>query len=96
MELKYFYGICHLVFNIRNKLLPEWVFSMPTMRQARGEIVNTRNQDSLFIPRTFTDTGARGLSVTGPASWNRLPDGIRNCQTIHSFKNDITKYLLRK
>ena len=96
MELKYFYSICLLVFKIRNKLLPEWVFSMPTVRQARGEIVNTRNQDSLFIPRTFTDNGARGLSVTGPVSWNRLPDGIRNSQNIHSFKNDLTNYLLRK
>lgn len=94
MDKKYFYDVCLLVFKIRNHLLPEWVFSMPTVGQVRSEIVNTRHQDSLYIPRTFTDTGARGLNITGPTLWNQVPIYIRNCQTINSFKNRLSQYLL--
>ena len=94
VEIKYFYDICVLVFKIKNHLLPEWVFSMPTVRQVRGEIINTRHQDSLYIPRRFTDTGARSLNVIGPTIWNQVPANVRNCQSIHSFKNHLMKYLL--
>ena len=96
MEMKYFYDICLLVFKINNNLLPEWLFSLPTVNQARAENINTRHQNSLFVPRTFTDTGARSLNVVGPSFWNRLPLDIRNCQTISSFKSNLIKHLVKK
>ena len=67
MEMKYFYDVCLLVFKINNNLLPEWLFSLPTVNQAWAENINTRHQNSLFVPRTFTDTGARSLNVVGPS-----------------------------
>ena len=94
VETKYFYDICVLVFKIRHNLLPEWVFSLPTVEQVRSDIVNTRHQGSLYIPRTRTDTGARNLNVIGPTLWNQIPNDTRNCQTMRTFKHQLNKYLL--
>ena len=94
--LKYFYDICILMFKIRNNLVPEWLFSMPTVEDVRGELVITRQNDCLFIPRTRTDTGARALSVRGPSFWNQLPADIRNCHSITSFKTKLFRFLFKK
>ena len=94
--LKYFYDICILMFKIRNNLVPEWLFSMPTVEDVRGELVITRQNDCLFIPRTRTDTGARALSVRGPSFWNQLPADIRNCHNITSFKTKLFRFLFKK
>ena len=95
MDMKYIYDICILVFKICNKSFPEWLFNFPTLGQVRGEIVNTRRNNTLFTPRTRTDFGARAINVVGPTIWNQLPIDIRNCQIVSSFKDYLTKFLLR-
>ena len=96
MDQKFLYDICILIFKIRNKFLPEWLFSLPTVQQIRSEVVNTRYRNNLFVPRTFTDTGARSFNVLGPLSFNRLPDHIKNCGSLSSFRSQLMKHLLQK
>ena len=96
MNEKYFFDICFLVFKIKNKLLPEWLFSLPTVGQIRGDRVNTRNLNALHIPRTHTDTGARAMGVVCPTMWNKLPSDIRECQSISSFKRCLKDFLLKE
>lgn len=96
IEEKYYYDICILTFKIINKMLPEWLFILPTVEETRLEGVTTRQQNLLHVPRTFTDIGARALNITCPTFWNRLPLDIRNCQTISSFKSKLKSYLLRE
>lgn len=45
---------------------PDWLFSLPTVREVRDEPVVTRSDNNLFVPRTATDTGANAFSVRGP------------------------------
>ncbi|MEL6989625.1 MAG: hypothetical protein AAGK97_17580, partial [Bacteroidota bacterium] len=70
MEKSFLYSIRDLVFKIKNKMLPDWLFSFPTIEQSRNNQVNTRNQDMFLIPRVPTDTGARNLIILGPKLWN--------------------------
>ena len=95
MDEKYIYEICILVFKILHKHLPDWLFALPTVAQTRGESFNTRNLDTLYIPRTKTDTGARSLGVIGPKLWNHLPKNITCSQTLSSLKDSLMKFLLR-
>ena len=95
MENKYFYDICTLVFKIVNNQLPNWLFSLPTVEEMRADGVNTRNRESLYVPRIRTNIGARALNVKGPKMWNTLPSDIRSCQTISSFKSKLSKYILQ-
>ena len=94
MDEKYIYDICVLVFKIKNNLLPDWLFSLPTVSQIRPR--NTRQDNSLYIPRTHTDMGARGLRVTGPTFWNSLPEEIKACHSISSFKSHLIDHLLQQ
>ena len=93
MDTKFLFGICLLVFKMKNRLLPEWLFSLPTVNQRRIEIMNTRNQDNYFVPRTFTDIGARAITVMGPKTWNNLPTNIKQCQNMSTFKSLLSKQL---
>ena len=94
MNDKYIFDVCVLVFKIRNKMFPEWLFSLPTVDEMRGGNITTRNQNHLFTQRFTTDTGARCLNVVGPTFWNRLPLDVRNCQTLPLFKGKLTSFLL--
>ena len=94
VDEKYYYDISILTFKIVNNMLPEWLFTLPTIEETRLVGVNTRQQNLLHIPRAVTDLGARALNVTCPTFWNRLPLNIRNSQTISSFKAKLKSYLL--
>ena len=94
LDKKYKFDLCILMFKIINKILPEHLFAMPTVDQMRNNNVNTRNQNSLYVPRTQTDTGARTLNVAGPKQWNLLPMQIRYCQNISTFKSLLKKHFL--
>ena len=95
MDVRYIYKVCLLIFKIHKKLIPDWLFTLPTVGQVRGERINTtRSLDNLFIPRTNTDTGATTLNTVGPKLWNQLPYIIRGSQTISSFKGYLMKFLL--
>ena len=95
MENKYNYDICVLIFKILNNQLPDWLFSLPTVENMRADGVNTRNRESLFIPRTRSNLGARALHVKGPTLWNALPPDIKSCQSIFSFKSKLNNYILK-
>ena len=96
MDAKYIFQICLLVFKIENRIIPEWLFSLPTVNQMRTDTINTRHQNSYFVPRISTDIGARNLTVSGPKLWNVLPTDIKHCQSISTFKSRLLKYLLGK
>ena len=36
------------------------------------------------------------FSVAGPKNWNRLPDFLRETQTLNSFKNGLKTFLFRE
>ena len=96
MDSKYFYDMCILMFKILNGLLPDWLISLPSIAQVREESICTRQRNNLFIPRTFTETGAKAFNVRGPAAWNTLPMIIRNANSILSFKHNLKRYLLEE
>ena len=96
MDAKFVFDICLLVFKIKNRILPEWLFLLPTVNQMRTDTINTRHQNYFYIPRISTDTGARDLTVLGPKLWNVLPTDIRNCQNMSTFKSKLLNYLLEK
>ena len=93
LEKQYFYEICILVFKIRNQLVPSWLFNMPSIADVREELIVTRQNHCLFISQTRTDAGAKALSVGGPSCWNKLPEHIRNCETLSTFKTNLFKWL---
>ena len=94
MDTKYFYDMCVLVFKIIYKIIPDWLFPLQTVGQNRNRDINTRHQNSLYVPRTLTDTGRRNLKIIGPTFWNSLPTEVKTCQTLSSFKSRLFNHLI--
>ena len=42
---------------------------------------NIRQCNSLHMPRTHTDTGAKSIVVREPTLWNKLPDKVKQEQS---------------
>ena len=96
MDDKFLFDICLLIYKMKNRILPEWLFILPTVNQRRNETMITRNRDCYFVPRTFTDIGARAVTVLGPKSWNVLPVSLKQCLNISTFKSKLSKHLKTK
>ena len=96
MDEKFLFDICLLVYKIKHRVLPEWLFSLPTVNQRRNEAINTRNQDYYFVRRTFTDIGTRAITVLGPRSWNVLPASMKQCPNMSNFKSLLSNHLKTK
>ena len=94
IESKVTFDICVFTYKIVNKLLPDWIFPIPHVRNTT--VRYTRQSDDLFVPRRKTDIGARAITVTGPRAWNTLPRNIKDAGTIKTFKEKLKKYLLAK
>jgi hypothetical protein len=47
-------------------------------------------------PAKLSRYGERAFQHAAPKLWNSLPDAIRRCEAIASFKTNIKTYLLTK
>ena len=89
---KYIFDVCIYIFKVINNQLPDWLLTLPTVREYNSRI--TRQLNNLFIPQTRTITGEKAMEVRGPKIWNNLPEEIRNSNGINSFKSKLKRHLL--
>ena len=92
MENKLKYDVCVFVYKVCNNMLPEWLYSFPTVNEIN--IRNTRQNRDLFVSRTNTDMGARAVTIRGPSIWNTLPTEVKDSLSILVFKGKLKKILL--
>lgn len=91
---KFIYDICIYIFKCLNNKIPSWLLSLPRVGDYNTRV--TRQQNNLFVPPTRTLTGDREMGVGGPKLWNSLPEEVKNCVSIHSFKRNLKAHLLHK
>jgi len=53
-------------------------------------------QDLLTVPRCKTAFGCRRFSVAAPRVWNSLPQELRNCETLGTFKKHLKTHLFHQ
>ncbi len=92
IENTYKYEICIMVYNILNESIPNYILSLPNVRDIRP--LPTRQQNQLYVPHTNTTTGDRSALVAAPRLWNSLPACVRNAGTIFSFKRQLLRHFL--
>ena len=82
---------CITVFKVLNGFYPIWYKNFPTVHEVTNSI--TRQQNSLYVPNTRTDAGARSIDVLGPKMWNNLPSNVRDVVNLASFKSRLLNIL---
>ena len=58
------------------------------------EQYNLRNIVPLEIPFSRSTQTKRFIRIRGPQLWNALPESIRGCRTVYTFKKKIKHYFV--
>lgn len=90
----------------RTKAKAKYMFRIVNgMAQACLTDLFTRKQDvtnyslrgsstSLQLPLPKTESGKKSFSYDGAKVWNSIPENLRNCKSVSSFKAEITTHTL--
>jgi len=63
------------------------IFSFLSYRPSRS--LCSANRNLLLIPPHTTNFSRRTFSFVAATVWNKLPTGIRECNTLHTFKHRL-------
>ena len=72
------------VYNVINKRLPQWLFTLPIMSDMNEYAVNWQ-QHQLSVPKCNTCLGAQSLQVAEPSFWNSLPSYVKAVNSLPFF-----------
>ena len=83
------------MYKCMNNLAPSYLSQLFTKRSQTHSFL-TRNRDSLQLPRCRTALAQQSFVFRGVTIWNSLPEELRICCSIVSFKNQLKSELLSK
>ena len=81
-------SLVYKFFNGHSPIYMDHVFS-PTNQ--RG-IETRRSFQKLALPSRKSVPGQRSLSYKGPSLWNELPQHLKTCTSINSFKHALKRH----
>jgi len=86
------YKLCVLVFNCVHGTAPRYLQEVicPVENIESRRCLRSASSADLTVPATRRSTlGDRAFAVAGPRVWNTLPDAIRRCSSLDSFKRSL-------
>ena len=92
------YKILMLTYKSYHGIGPGYLQQMIVKHQAKHEgLRSAQHQDLLVIPLTRSKTfGNRSFAVVAPLLWNALPNNIRTCNDLLTFKKNLKMYLFNQ
>ena len=81
------------MYKCMNGLAPSYLSELFCKRSSVHSY-NTRNSDHLQIPLCRTALAQKSFSYRGACTWNSLPDEVRNCKSVSSFKRKLKLNLM--
>ena len=100
IQQRIIYKLCLLVFRCLRGEAPAYLCEMLTPLSGVHHLRPLRSaaHGNLHIPRTRTRTfSPRSFSVSGPSSWNKLPDNLKNIElTLQVFKSQLKTHLFHQ
>ena len=81
-----YYHTALCTFRIRRSKEPEYLHN----------IMNTNNRaDKIIVPNSTLSLAMKSYCFRGANDWNRLPENIRNCPRISSFKQQLKGWIFK-
>ena len=96
MEQRIIFKILLLTFKALNNLCPSYISDLlETYKPTRSLRSSSRNL--LTIPRSkLKSYGDRAFSVCAPKLWNDIPEIIKCCANLKTFKRNLKTYLFKR
>ena len=89
------YKILLTAYKIQSGLAPRYFDGILRVVPSRRE-TRSSGRDRFSVKRTRTRLGDRSLSACAPVLWNALPDHMKTCPTIITFKRQLKSWLFQK
>jgi len=86
------YKVALFVFKVINDQAPQYLKDMIELYQPSRSL-RSSSQNILSVPRTRCKYGDRSFRVSGPKTWNALPDSFRNIESLDCFKKGLKTHL---
>ena len=94
VEFRIQYKINLQVFKSLNEMSPQYLSEKLRLKNSNG--LRSDNKKQLYIPKSrLKSYGDRAFSVAGPKLWNSLPDKLRLCTKLCTFKRELKTYLFK-
>ncbi len=98
-QLKVF-DLCNLntgafMYNYCHNSLPS-TFNNMFKTNANNHNYNTRNASDFKYPKIRTELGRKSISYQGVNIWNDIPNQIKTCKNMKSFKHSYKEDLISK
>ena len=88
------YKVLTYVFKALHGQAPVYIQNLLSVYRPRRELRSQNESLILVVPRARTTTyGDRAFMTAAPKLWNRLPDKIRNSETLPVFKRALKTHL---
>lgn len=79
-----------IMYKVKNNLAPLYLSDFLTPAISRYGSTN------YILPRTRIDLFKTSFAFSGASLWNSLPDNIKTCSTLSTFKSSVRKHLMIK
>lgn len=90
------YKILLYTYKALNGMAPGYIGDMITRYKPTRQL-RSQTRGLLVTPKTRTKTyGVRCFSSAAPLLWNALPNSIKTCSTLSSFKKNVKTYLFKR
>jgi len=91
------FKLCTLVYKSLHNEAPQYLKELchPVSSSNGRKNLRSAIRGDLCVPKTCKKIGDRAFSVCGPKLWNDLPETLRNCVNILSFKRQLKSYLFQ-
>ena len=90
IEKRIMYNKAVLIYKALNNLTPEYLSKLLTpVSQTHGLNLRSSKKGNLHVPRSGTALYSEAFSCSAPKLWNNLPQSVKDCDTLNSFKRSL-------
>ena len=86
------YKLMLLTYRVVNGIAPPYIYELLDFYNPTRPGLRSANKTLLVQPKSTRSWGDRAFSVAAPRIWNSLPNFIRCCSSIESFKSLLKKH----
>ena len=90
------YKLALLCFKSKHAQSPGYINDLVSPHRSLRSL-RSSSSDTLAIPKTkLKNFGDRAFSFSGPTAWNNLPNNIKGCKSLTTFRSQLKTFLFRK
>ena len=91
VEKRIIFKIAVLTFNVISNKSPLYLHDLIIMPQK--STTRSSGKNLLVVPLTKSESDRRSFSYASPSVWNSLPQNLRDCHNIETFKKHLKTFL---